>query len=1079
MARLSLYLLGPFQAALDGEAIAHFATDKVRALLAYLAVEGDMAHRRDALAGLLWADYPQKRARQSLRQTLSYLRQALGEEDLARPFLQATRETIQLDPQGEVWSDVAAFTALVDACRGHRHRRLTGCRTCMQRFAEAVVLFGGDFMAHFFLGDSAPFDEWILLNREWLHRQAVEALSHLAPYHERRGAYGLAREYAWRLVELEPWHEEAHRQLMRLLAISGQRGAALAQYESCRRVLAEELGVEPTSETVHLYEQIRQDSEIVSLAPLHNLPPASTSFVGREGELAELADYLADPDCRLVTLVGPGGIGKTRLALQVAEQQLGSFAHGVFYVPLASIDTAEFVVPALVDALPFSLQGGQDPAEQLIDYLREKEVLLVLDTMEHLLEEGTSLLAEILSSVPGVVLLVTSRERLNLQEEWVYELTGLTCPDAEGPVRLPGQYSAVELFVQRGRQVRSSFAPSPAEMSSIVRICHLVEGMPLAIELAVASLGVRTCQEIAQQIEQNLGVLHTFLRNVPERHRSMRATLDYSWDLLSEEERAAFSRLAVFQGGFRQEAAGEILDLSPAFLQALQHKSLLRRTFSGRWQIQPLLHQYAAEKLDLVPAQKGGAFEQHARYYAQFLHQRRTCLRGGRQRQAVEEVQGEIGNVRSAWRWAVAQIETGVGLGRAAAVLRQSVESLYLFYTFKGAYQEGRGLVGQAAAVLARAPASADLPEEERDLLLGLLWAYEGRFCEFTEHADTAEQLFERSLQIFHRLGARRERALPLRGLGYMAHVKGAYDRAGQCLRESMAIYEENQDRWGLANAMNSLSLVARRQGAFAQAKHLAQDALSVRREIGDLRGMASSLSNLGLIHCDLGEYAAAKDVLQEALQIFGRLGYQVGIANVLAGLCQAAFRLGEVEAAERFGWECLEDYREVGDRWGIAIAYNNLGRMAAEQGRQVEAKPLYLKAVDLYRRVGVQSGLANTLGNLGELCCTLGANDEAMAYLGEALQIASEAGALPAALKALVVYATLLRGEGELRPALSLLAFVLNQTAVARDIQGSAEGLFGEMSAGLSPEEVAAVEAEGRCRTLEEIVREVLDRTA
>ncbi|NIN64081.1 MAG: SARP family transcriptional regulator, partial [Anaerolineae bacterium] len=339
-------------------------------------------------------------------------------------------------------------------------------------------------------------------------------------------------------------------------ALDGQRSTALAQYETCRRALTEELGVGPTAETVTLYERIQTEEDFTPPAPLDNLPPAPTPFVGREEELAELAELLANPDCRLVTLFGPGGIGKTRLALQVAADQVGAFAHGVYFVPLASVSTPEFILPTMANVLNLYFDGKPDPEEQLLNYLRQKEMLLVLDNLEHILE-GSALLAKVLWHAPGVVLLATSRERVNLQEEWVYEIEGLTYPKDQASEEIES-YSAVELFVQAARRIQRKFTLVEQVHPSVIRICQMVEGMPLGVELAAAWVPVRSCEEIAGEIERNLDILSTSLRNVPKRHRSLRAAFDHSWNLLSEQEREVFRQLSVFRGGFQAAAAEKV-----------------------------------------------------------------------------------------------------------------------------------------------------------------------------------------------------------------------------------------------------------------------------------------------------------------------------------------------------------------------------------------------------------------------------------------------------------------------------------------------------------------------------------------
>ncbi len=547
------------------------------------------------LAGLLWPDQPDQDARRNFRQALFNLRQALSDVD-SQPLLCIDRNDVQFNPDADLHVDVDTFSRLLELCDHHRHRRVDNCRPCLLRLEQLLKLYRGEFLAGFSLDDSTLFEEWFLLKREWLHGRAVEALTTLADYHERRGEYDQARRYAQQQVHFEPWREEAYRQLMRLLALAGQRSAALAQYQTCTRALQVELGVEPSSETIKLADQIKQGSLPHPIVP--SLPIAPTPLVGREIDRAELADRLATPEGRLITLVGPGGIGKTRLALQIAHDQLGLFADGVSWAALGSISTADLIVPTIAAAVGLTLYGKEPPQTQLFNYLREKHLLLVLDNVEHLPEVG-GLVAELLHRAPHLSLLITSRERLALQEEWMYEVEGLSYPRALTDDAEP--YDAPLLFTQCARRVSRKFELTPADQTALVKICQLVEGMPLALEMAAAWTTTRSCEEIAQAIAASLDLLATTLRNVPERQRSVRATFEHSWAQLTDRERQTFARLSVFRGSFSADAAAPIAAASRSDLSALVTRSLLRYLPGDRYQLHELLRQFAAEKLAAQP----------------------------------------------------------------------------------------------------------------------------------------------------------------------------------------------------------------------------------------------------------------------------------------------------------------------------------------------------------------------------------------------------------------------------------------------------------------------------------------------
>ncbi len=1052
MTRLSLSLLGPFQVTLDGEPVTDFATDKARALLAYLATEAEHPHRREVLAGLLWPDESERKARQNLRQALSHLRQAIGDEDESAPFLLISRQTIQFNLASDHWLDVAAFTVLVETCKGHRHRRLENCLPCMRRLEQMIELYQGCFLEQFFLSDSGVFEEWALLKREWLHREAVEALFHLAGYHERRGDYERARHFAWRQVTLEPWREEAHRQLMRLLALDGQRSAALAQYETCRRVLAEELSVEPTADTVALYRRIREEKSFGPPVPPHHLPPAPTPFVGREKELAELADYLADPDCRLLTLVGPGGIGKTRLALRAAADQRGMFAHGVHCVFLASLSSPEHLVPTIASALKIPPYNDRDLKKQLLDYLREKEVLLVLDNMEHVLD-GSELLIELLRHAPDLVLLVTSRERLNLREEWVYELKGLTYPKG-GKVDGGESYSAVALFQQHARRAARGFVLEQAEMAYVVRICQLVEGMPLGVELAAAWLSVHSCEEIARQIEHNLDILTTRLRNVPERHRSIRATFEHSWQLLSEAEKELCARLAVFQGGFRQDAAVAVAGATPLTLSALLDKSLIRHILPDRYDMHELVRQYTAEKLEANPQKLEETEMQHARYFATFLEQQEKHLKGAKQKQALTEIVSEIENARQAWRLAVSR---GWTLG-----IEQSLESLYHFFNIQGRFQEGIELFAQAIERWSK--------DAHQARIVGKVLSRQGALCRPLGRYQRARACLEQSLAIFKRLNIPAEQIFCLVTLASVARNQGKGEESEQLARESLALSRQIGDRWGETTALAALGLILRYRGDMTQAKALLEESLVLGRESGNQRLVISSLNTLGDLACHRGDYAKAQVVFEECIALSQELDDQYHIAMHLNNLGTVLHTLEKYTEAQLYYRESLEICREIGDQSGRAIALSNLGEVAHVLGSDHDALEYYQKALSIGRDIQDQWTILACLNNLGEIACALEDDPGAKSYFAEALEIATQTQLVTMLLKILVNLAVFFAKQGQTDQAAALLGLTRDHPASEQSTQEKAEHLLDELD--LAPPDSAP-------DCLDGMVAEILEKLA
>ncbi len=888
---LNLSLLGKLQVSLDDQPVTGFVSTKVPALLCYLAVTG-RPHDRQGLAGLLWGEMPETEAKANLRTALSNLKKLVG------PYLVIERDVVTFNRDSPYRLDVELFESALSrppAAIGKNSEDY------LERLVRSVELYRGDFLEGLSVREALEFEMWRLAQRERLHQLALQGLHHLSLHYTGQGDYAQAMVYTARLLVLEPGHEEGHRQMMLLLARSGQRSAALAQYETCRRILNEELGVEPAAETAALYERLRA----AGTPPPHNLSLPATPFVGRQVELARLAVYLEDPACRLVTLAGPGGAGKTRLALQAAAQavQHATFRDGVFFISLAALkpgpDLADTLVVVTAAALGFDLAGLVNPRAKLLQYLRPKELLLVLDNLEHLLAPGAGVvlewLGDLLRLVPGLKLLVTSQERLNLQEEWRLEVGGLESA------------SAAALFAQHARQARAGFSLSEADTPQVNRICRLVEGLPLALELAAGWLRVSSCAEIADEIERSLDFLTTSLRNVPARQRSLRAVFDHSWSLLSLEEQALLPRLSVFRGGFRREAVQSVAGASLRLLAGLVDKSLLGITAEGRYSLHELLRGYAAEKLAGLPGEPASTRERHARYYAGFLREWRQHFEKNPTPEFLAELHAETDNIRTGWEQVVASERTisGAGvnqywyLGRFDQVrmagagsltglqapdpswdrgleLHESGRSAY----YQGDYAAARRFLAESLVILAAAGDAIYLARSR--VLLGML-AYD------TGDKTGAEPLLRQGLLELKTAGEHRYRSYALtylgRSVGQPASVKGE-------LEASLAISREVGDIWAVAHTLKNLGHVLfDLQQETGRAFRFLEESVSLCRQIGDPWSLASALAQFGRVAAAL-QAEPAVPTLQEALAVSLTGGFIPVALEIIA--TWAALRLGQ-----------------------------------------------------------------------------------------------------------------------------------------------------------------------------------------
>jgi predicted ATPase/DNA-binding SARP family transcriptional activator len=892
MANLTLGLLGSLHIAKADCPITTFESDKARALLAFLAVESDRPHRRDALIGLLWPNSSQVAARHNLRQTLFNLRRAIGDDKAKPPYLRITREDIQFDAASDHSLDVGAFDALLRACETHLHDAAGACADCAARLHRAVELYRGRFLEQFFLKDSDAFEEWALVKRETLHRRALDALTRLANYYTRCGEYDPARAYALRQLELDPWREEAHQQLMRALAQSGERSAALAQYETCRRVLADALGVEPSAETRALYEQIVRGKSSGARGELGAAPPLPapiTVFVGRESEMADLARLIADPMCRLITLVGPGGIGKTRLALQAASNHRAAFAQGAAFVPLVGVGSPTLIAPAIADALGLTFHNTSDLKPRLLNYLREKQILFVLDNLEHLLD-GVGLIVEILQHAPKAKLLITSREPLSLQGEWVFQVEGLAIPQNEQADW--DTSSAVTLFLQRARQARARFELAPEDRPAIIHICRMVDGTPLAIELAAAWTRTLSCREIAQEIEQSVDFLATRGRDFPERHRSLRAVFDHSWNMLSVEEQQVMRQLSVFRGGFDRQAAEQVTGATLSLLSALVSKSLVRRHPSGRYDLHELVRQYVHTQLQEL-GEEESVRERHARFFVAVAETADPQLTTTQASFWLNRLDQERDNLNHALNWTLEPTATVSASQRIALGLRL-VSTLTNFWFLRGHHQEG---LARLRELLAR-PEAATPTRARMEALTAASYFLWTLGC-LTE----ARAFLEEAAAINKTLGDRKYFALGLEFLGLVAHDQGDRATSRALLEQSLPIWRELKETFRMSAVKSALGDIALSEQDYEKAERLYEESITLGRDADSVFPHPYPLRRLAYLVMRRGDLDRAIALCQESLRLNLDIRDQRAIAACLITFASAARAQGQfARAARLFG---------------------------------------------------------------------------------------------------------------------------------------------------------------------------------
>lgn len=1027
---LELLLLGPLQISSAGKPLSGLVSVKAKALLAYLAVARHPVPR-GALAGLLWSDLPEEDARRNLRVEISKLRRFLD------PYLVFTHQEALFKPDSSCRVDLYEFQAHLEAAS----ERLSGSP---EQFRRVIALYRGDFLSGLHVRGAPLFEEWLVFERERLRQSALELLDRVIEAASGQGDWQSGLQAARKSLGIDSWREQSHRQLMTLLALSGDRPAALAQFEAARRILAQELGVEPGAETLALYQRIKA-GDLISLSgtapvvqvstppPPHNLPAATSSFVGREFELEQLGELFNTPDCRLVTLTGPGGIGKTRLALEYCWKKVTAgtpFKDGIFFIPLAAVGEGTFLPAAIADAL--KLPGATDIKQQLLQYLSDKQIMLALDNFEHL-AEFAHVLVDLLQASPGLQLLVTSRHQLNLYEEWIFPLEGMSYPP---PNDLSGwqETSAVQLFQQRARRANLRFSLEN-QQDCVVRLCQLLEGLPLGIELAAAWVNLLPCQNILGLIEANLALPEPQIRNLPARQRSLQAVFQYSWDLLSREEQDSLSRLVVFQGGFTAEAAESALNVSPRLFASLAAKSLLRFSADGRYEMHSLLRSFASEKM---PASTGAAARAaHSRYFAGFLSVCARDFASPKEAQSIAAIAEEIANLRLGWQWALAQVpeaqvkdETLLPDG-IIDLLAQYIPVLSTFYFRKSWFREAEALFAQAASQL-EAAGFGSLPEETRaPFILGILYLAHARHCRPLGQTQTARDQLVKSLEL-------------------------------------LALYPECAET---ADAWHNLGQLEQQTGALAAAESAYQRSLDIYRQLDQPTGVASNLISLGVLAKNRSDFEQAVSLYSECMQLFEQRGDQRGIWTCLINLGNIANVQGDYQEALRLYKEAHLNVQQAGDRSRQALTLVNLGSVAREINETESALQYYQESLRLSQESGEIRIQAASLDGLGKTYLNQGNHQESRDYLVQAMKTALEANLQPQVLDSLASFGQVVFQGGYKQQAISILTYVLAQAYCPSHVRQSAENEIRKIAAQTTDEAFAKAEREFQGLTLKEVM--------
>jgi non-specific serine/threonine protein kinase len=879
---LHIALLGNFSLVYGEQPVTIVNTARLQALLAYLVLNRDAPQPRYQLAFQFWPDSPEPQARTNLRKLFHQLHRALPNAD---HFLYADGKTVQWRPDGPFSLDVAEFEHAI--AQGNSRQALQ----------ETISLYRGDLLP-------SCYDDWIVSERERLRQCFVDALEKVIGVLESENNSRAAIGYAQRLLQCDPLREATYRCLMRLHALSGDRAGIMRVYDTCAVLLRRELGVEPAPLTREDRDRLlrMETPAVVSLPQLakHNLPVPTTSFIGRESEVAEVKRLLKRE--RLVTLTGAGGCGKTRLALRVANDMVEECPDGVWWVELAALSDPALVLSTVAQVLGVREQPGNLLETTLAAVLRPKNLLLLLDNCEHLAAVCAGHVETLLRACPGLRFLVTSREVLGLACEINWIVPSLSVPPQQSPVREGMahvvQFEAVRLFAERASATLPAFILNDRNAIAVAQICRRLDGIPLALELAAARVKVLSPEQLTARLDDCFSLLTVGSRTALPRHQTLRATIDWSYDLLGEAERVLFHRLAVFSGGFTLEAAEavcsdagrsdiqfhKVLDL----LSRLVDKSLVGVEVRGqavRYRLLEMVREYARERLRQA-GEEGLVCSRHLDFFLSLaVEMEQIKVRPGDFVGAANRLDQEYDNLRAALEWSSAageRVEIGLRLAGALSEFWQLVRNQREGFNWLKRLLK---LGDEAAASCVRGrvlQGAADLAVSQGD---------------FVE----ACSLLERSLVLYRKLDDMPGLAYSLLLLGSQVYVaQNKWVPARALIEESLALYRELDDRPGIAAVMTELGYLYYCQVDRDAGRALIEEGLAMQQELGMTTYIARSVFLLGHIAREEGRYTRARSYYAESIMLFWQQKSSLGLYYMLASVGCLAAAEGQLESAAR-----------------------------------------------------------------------------------------------------------------------------------------------------------------------------------